>query len=288
MLEAKGLEAGAREEARWDGRDFDALGSADRSRYLGRFADGVTAYLEAVGGEPVQAPAVRVKGLADKLKLAEYVMTKDSFCEAERLEEGLSVVRRIRSALVATPPAAMTCDEQFALATKLAGDLGYDLVPEPPHPDTPVDNFSGQATPPAERVVEEQVKHMVQRFLQWELPKDFRPDGGISFDPIGNKGTKAEFERNPHGTNLLNHTQATAMVRQIMSGIPGLVAEPATKTLPYDLFTHRDAWRKALEAARDTAEISSPDIDDRSYWQHELDVFDRVFAALAAKENQNG
>lgn len=53
MLEAKGLEAGAREEARWDGRDFDALGSADRSRYLGRFADGVTAYLEAVGGEPV-------------------------------------------------------------------------------------------------------------------------------------------------------------------------------------------------------------------------------------------
>lgn len=61
MLEAKGLEAGAREEARWDGRDFDALGNADRSRYLCRFADGVTAYLEAVGGGPTQAPAVRVK-----------------------------------------------------------------------------------------------------------------------------------------------------------------------------------------------------------------------------------
>lgn len=61
----------------------------------------VAAGIDLVPHTAPQPPAVRVKGLADKLKLAEYVMTKDSFCEAERLEEGLSVVRRIRSALEA-------------------------------------------------------------------------------------------------------------------------------------------------------------------------------------------
>ncbi len=93
MLDAKGLEAAK------------AVFNKTYVEKDGPLKAAITAYLEAVGGEPVQAPAVRVNGLADKLKLAEYVMTKDSFCEAERLEEGLSVVRRIRSALVATPPA---------------------------------------------------------------------------------------------------------------------------------------------------------------------------------------
>lgn len=58
--------------------------------------------------------------------------------------------------------------------------------------------------------------------------------------------------------------------------------------LPDDLFSHQDAWRRALELLRDTAEVTPPDIDDRAYWQHELDVFDRVFAALTAPSAAEG
>lgn len=50
--------------------------------------------------------------------------------------------------------------------------------------------------------------------------------------------------------------------------------------LPDDVFTHRSAWHKALEFNRDCAAPASEDMDDRGYWQHEIDVFDRTFDAL--------
>lgn len=57
------------------------------------------------------------------------------------------------------------------------------------------------------------IKDMVNRFLAWPLPKDFAPDGGISFERVSNKGTPHEYERHPSGTNLLTATQAEEMVR---------------------------------------------------------------------------
>lgn len=45
---------------------------------------------------------------------------------------------------------------------------------------------------------------MVSRFLQWQLPIDFAPDGGISFTA----GTHTQ----PIGTNLLTATQAKQMI----------------------------------------------------------------------------
>ena len=54
-------------------------------------------------------------------------------------------------------------------------------------------------------MTEDQIKHMVDRFLGWKLPRDFKPDGGISFDLISARG--------PSGTNLFDATQAEAMVR---------------------------------------------------------------------------
>lgn len=69
-------------------------------------------------------------------------------------------------------------------------------------------------------MTDEQIKHMVGRFLQWKLPDAFRPDGGISFDPISNKGTAYETRREPVGTNLLDATQAEAMVRHLVEGLP--------------------------------------------------------------------
>lgn len=47
-----------------------------------------------------------------------------------------------------------------------------------------------------------------------------------------------------------------------------------------DLQSHSAAWRKTIAEALDRADWSLEDLDDRSYWQHELDVFDRVVAAL--------
>lgn len=69
--------------------------------------------------------------------------------------EGLwKAMRAARSTLAALVPApqpvgevregwkSLSCDDQFALATQIAANLGYELTPEPPHPDTPRDNFN--------------------------------------------------------------------------------------------------------------------------------------------------
>lgn len=71
---------------------------------------------------------------------------------------------------------------------------------------------------------DEQVKTMVDRFLQWKLPESFSPDGGVSFEPLGNKGTPHEYRREPVGTNLLDATQAEAMVRHMIEGADELPA----------------------------------------------------------------
>lgn len=52
--------------------------------------------------------------------------------------------------------------------------------------------------------------------------------------------------------------------------------------LPHDLFTHREAWRTGLVLAKHSTMPPTVDTDDRAYWQHEIEVFDRVFAALSA------
>ncbi|MDZ5448939.1 hypothetical protein [Labrys sp. ZIDIC5] len=69
-------------------------------------------------------------------------------------------------------------------------------------------------------MTEEQIKHLANRFLSWRLPEHFRPDGGISFDPIASKGTPYESKREPVGTNLLSAEQAEAMVRHMVQGMP--------------------------------------------------------------------
>ncbi len=58
----------------------------------------------------------------------------------------------------------------------------------------------------------DQIKYMVDRFLGWRLPRDFKPDGGISFDLISAHG--------PSGTNLFDANQADRMVRYMLEGMP--------------------------------------------------------------------
>lgn len=65
-----------------------------------------------------------------------------------------------------------------------------------------------------------QIKHMVDRFLQWKLPENFNPDGGIKFEPTINAHTGRPYEHGPVGTNLLDAQQALAMVRHMIEGLP--------------------------------------------------------------------
>ena len=67
---------------------------------------------------------------------------------------------------------------------------------------------------------DEQIKYMVERFLQWRLPENFRPDAGISFKAEFNENTPWPMKHEPVGTNLFDYTQATEMVRHMIDGLP--------------------------------------------------------------------
>lgn len=66
----------------------------------------------------------------------------------------------------------------------------------------------------------DQIKHMVNRFLCWKLPEHFRPDAGISFEPDYNVGTPWPMKHEPSGTNLFDAKQAEVMIRHLIDGLP--------------------------------------------------------------------
>jgi hypothetical protein len=66
----------------------------------------------------------------------------------------------------------------------------------------------------------EQIKHMVDRFLGWKLPKDFSPDAGISYKNPYNEDSPHYHTHGPIGTNLFTATQAEAMIRHLVAGLP--------------------------------------------------------------------
>lgn len=65
-------------------------------------------------------------------------------------------------------------------------------------------------------MTDEQIKHMVDRFLSWKLPENFNPDGGIS---VRRPNYPRHIPWEPTGTNLLDATQAEAMVRHMIEGL---------------------------------------------------------------------
>jgi hypothetical protein len=73
-------------------------------------------------------------------------------------------------------------------------------------------------------MTDEQIKHMVNRFLGWKLPEHFAPDAGISFNPEYNVEFNAAHGKppalhQPSGTNLFGADQAEAMVRYMVEGL---------------------------------------------------------------------
>lgn len=102
---------------------------------------------------------------------------------------------------------------------------------------------------------EEQIKHMVDRFLGWYLPKDFAPDGGITFKKLA---YQAASDTMPTGTNVLDARQAEAMVRYMLD------APPKTKMV--------EVWR--VEWAYRVQ------VDDRSpFWQTTARHYEREHVA---------
>jgi outer membrane receptor for ferrienterochelin and colicin len=69
-------------------------------------------------------------------------------------------------------------------------------------------------------MTEDQIKHMVNRFLSWKLPSNFSPDAGISFKAAFNEHTAHPMKHEPSGTNLFDFTQTDAMVRYMLEGLP--------------------------------------------------------------------
>lgn len=65
----------------------------------------------------------------------------------------------------------------------------------------------------------DQIKHMVDRFLGWRLPKPWNPDNGISYTRPNYAHEPADHDW-PTGANLFDATQVDAMVRHMVAGLP--------------------------------------------------------------------
>jgi len=70
------------------------------------------------------------------------------------------------------------------------------------------------------RIDNDQIDKMVDRFLSWEMPKNFQPDAGISFTRPSHiySGIKdADKKLWPTGTNLFNADQTKEMIECLLS-----------------------------------------------------------------------
>ena len=105
---------------------------------------------------------------------------------------------------------------------------------------TPTDieaNIAGEYFFTAEQAVGGVNSSMVGRFLNWKLPKDFAPDGGISFN---------ESAWWPTGTNLLHAGQAKEMLQEVIGGSPVL---PALGLLTFCVLVLKNGFTVTGESA---------------------------------------
>jgi hypothetical protein len=72
------------------------------------------------------------------------------------------------------------------------------------------------------------IKQVVDRFLCYKLPENFAPDGGVTFKRFGNEGAPHQYKHEPMGTNLLDATQADAMIRHLLEGFTLIPTDPAS------------------------------------------------------------
>ena len=86
------------------------------------------------------------------------------------------------------------------------------------------------------------IETMVNRFLGWKLPENFHPDNGISFKATFNDHLPRPMRHEPTGTNLLDATQAKAMVEWMLAGAAPSEAEGMLR----ELEAMKEQWRDEL------------------------------------------
>lgn len=92
-------------------------------------------------------------------------------------------------------------------------------------------------------MTDEQIKHMVSRFLCWRLPENFAPDCGIQFDADGAKKLNPRNARyEPVGTNLFDYNQAEAMVRHMLEDMPSPPNAEEAAALERQTILPPEAW----------------------------------------------
>jgi len=95
---------------------------------------------------------------------------------------------------------------------------------------------------------------------------------------------KKECGMDPESPQAIRNSQYMAISYTAHAAITAIKqaqqAQEPVKTIPDDFYSHKYAWLAALQIARDAAEVSPPDIDDKSYWEHEIKAFQRAYAEL--------
>ena len=109
-----------------------------------------------------------------------------------------------------------------------------------------------------------EIKYMVDRFLSWKLPDNFSPDAGVHFDP-------PILRPWPTGTNLLDATQADAMVRYMVDGLP------AESPAPSDAAAMREAAAKVADDA-----ANNDTVGNEPYWRGYRTAGADIAAAIRA------
>ena len=104
-------------------------------------------------------------------------------------------------------------------------------------PDDIEANIIGEYFFTAEQAVSGFHSSMVDRFLSWQLPKDFAPDAGISFK---------ESAWWPSGTTLLHTGQAKEMLQHVVGGAP---AVPALGLLTFCVLVLKNGFTVTGESA---------------------------------------
>lgn len=111
-------------------------------------------------------------------------------------------------------------------------------------------------------MTEDQIKHMVNRFLGWRLPENFSPDCGISFKKTFNDHLPQPSKYEPSGTCLFDATQATAMVRYMVEGVDQADGTDRRIKAAYDAFrdgcttTDLPRWENASPWIRDLMKVA--------------------------------
>lgn len=88
-------------------------------------------------------------------------------------------------------------------------------------------------------MTDDQIKHMVDRFLGWRLPKPWNPDNGVSYQRPNYAHQPADHDW-PSGTNLFDAGQAEAMVRYMVEEMPPAEYATGITTSPDGLL--RGKW----------------------------------------------